>query len=485
MLADRKTPCIFEYIGLAVILSVFALTAWGNIGWDDEIANMRIIEAGRSLPELVRYMSTWDVHPAGQYVICSILYWLLGSWRAVRVFGALLVSLSLWLYWRMTAKNRPFHNSLFSFVFLCLNPSMLLWCTSVHWYTWIVPPMCLLGVILHKAGDPLTKRGRLIFWVSYYSVCVILFHIAYSSIIAILASFICILWERRKFLRNELRSIVWFALLSAILISYQAYALLTVHYWSGRNALLSKTSMLKCLTYAGQNFLCGSATIPVSPAGIMLLLGGLVMFCAFVLNMKVVLRHCHDKFLALSYTMNILLKTGLGARYYTYLHPSMGDFMSDSYSFIASRKVKISVLVLYFAGSIWGIVNVMTHNDSAKAGWNTPYDAIIRRIDEIDPTRKALIITPNSTLAYHLEKSGHRAIDIHAHELPDLSEPTIAVNTYGGSIEKSKYKEFVRLIETGKTAPSEKIGRDKYAWFKQKIDPAYPDYYAEIFIIGL
>ena len=478
MFADRKTRRVFEVAGLAIMLVFFALTAWQSLGWDDEIFNMNVIEEGRSITELIKYINSGDVHPAGQYVICAVLYGILGSWKYVRLFGAILVSLSLWLYWKMTAKSRPDSDALFSYIFLCLNPSILLWCTSVRWYTWIIPPMCFLGVMLHRAGDSFTKRGQLIYWSCYYAVSVILFHIAYCSIIIILVSFTCLLWERRKFLRDEIRIIFGLGTLSAILVSYQAYAFLTVHLPAGSVKL---KSMLGCLVAAGQNFLCGSALVPVSPAGILLILGGLAIFSAFMFNVREIFRKCPEKFVFISYVVNILLKCAPMARYYTCLHPQAGDFMADSYSFIRNKTAKISVLALYLVGSIWGIVNVMTHNDTAKAGWDTPYEAIFRRIDEIDPEHKALIVTSNPTIAYHMKKSGWRTADVQA----DFSGAVIAVKTYAGSLARSEYYEYARRIEKSSATSGEKIGRDKYAWFKRKIDHEYPDYYAEIFTIGM
>lgn len=482
MFADRKTRRIFEAAGLAVMLAVFATTAWQSFGWDDEIFNMKTIEEGRSITELIKYINSFDVHPVGQYVICAVLYGILGSWNFVRVFGAVIVSLSLWLYWKMTAKTRPDSDALFSYIFLCLNPSILLWCTSVRWYTWIIPPVCFLGVLLHQAGDSFTKRGRLAFWSCYYAVSVILFHIAYCSIIIVLVSFACLLWERRKFLRDEIRIVCGLGALSVILVSYQAYAFLTVHLPVGSSKLVS---MIGCLIAAGQNFLCGSALVPVSPAGILLLLGGLAIFSAFAFNMRKIFRRCPDKFVFLSYVVNILLKCAPMARYYTCFHPQAGDFMADSYSFIRNKAAKFSVLSLYLVGSIWGIVNVMTHNDTSKAGWDTPYKAIFRRIDEIDPEHKALVVTSNPTIAYHMKKSGRRAVDIHEHEIPAFSGAMIAVKTYAGSLDRRKYNEYVRRIENTATTPGEKLGYDKYAWFKKKMASDYPDYYAEIFTIGM
>lgn len=482
MFADRKTRRVFEFAGLAVMLVLFVLTAWHSFGWDDEISSMNIVEEGRAITELIKYMSSWDVHPAGQYVICNVLYGVLGSWKYVRVFGAVIVSLSLWLYWKMTAKPRPDSAVLFSYIFLCLNPSILLWCTSVRWYTWIIPPMCFLGALLHMAGDSFTKRGRLIFWSCYYAVSIILFHIAYCSIIIILVSFACLLWERRKFLHDEMRVICGLGALSVIIVVPQSYIFLTVHFPAGSSKLVS---MITSLVAAGQNFLCGSALVPVSPAGILLLLGSLAVFFAFLFNMKYILSKCPGKFVVISYAVNILLKCAPMARYYTCFHPQAGDFMADSYSCIKNKAAKISVLALYLAGSIWGIANVMTHNDTAKAGWDTPYEDIFRRIDEIDPGHKALVVTSNPTIAYHMKKSGRIAVDIQAHEIPAFSGPTIAVKTYVGSLNRRKYDEYVRLIENAATAPGEKLGRDKYAWFKKKMASDYPDYYAEIFTIGM
>lgn len=453
-----------------------ALTA-NSYGWDDEFFNLEHLEQCESLLQVITHFNNIDLHPVGQYVMNYLLYAVLGSWQSVRAAGALIVALSLWLYWYFTRRQK------LSYILLCLNPSMLLWCTGLRWYTYIIPLACGLGLVMHKSSDNISGTKRITFWVCYFVLCVLMFHVAYCSIIMILASFFCILYTRREHLRSEAKIILTLTVISSLLISYQAYAFLTVHYPTGRGKLVS---MLMPFISAGQNYLCGSAVVPVSLSGILFISAGMVIFIAYIMNIRSVMKECTSKYFVLSYLANIILKTGVGARYYTVINPQQADFMNEAYSCIRNRRIRISVLCLYFAGSILGLFSVITHTDTAKASWNTPYESIIAYITNADPQKELLTITSNPVLCWHMKELGYNAIDLNKHELPKDEGMIFAVKTFRGTLNPKRNDEYVSFIETHEAKEHKFFGYDKYAGFKRRIDkayPDYPDYYAEVFMI--
>ena len=470
---------------LAVPLLLFAFTAWNSYGWDDEFFNLEQLEHRHTLNELITHINSVDVHPIGQYVMNYILYGIFGSWKSVRTAGALIAALSLWLCWYMTRKRNDNLSCIFTYAILCLNPSFILWSTGLRWYTYIMPLVCGLGLLMHNSGKKFTDKGAFAFWVCYFMLCVLMFHVAYCSIIMILVSFFCILYTRRKYLRDEAKIIITLAVTSSFMISYQAYAFITVHYPNGKVKLVS---MLMPFISAGQNFLCGSAVMPVSLSGILFILSGVIIFIAFIMNIKSVMKDCTSKYFVFSYLVNIILKTGVGARYYTVFNVQQSDFVSEIYSCIRSRRIKVTALCLYLAGSILGIFSVITHTDTAKASWNTPYESIIAYIMRADPEKKSLTITSNPVLCWHMKELGYNAIDLNARELPKDNNGSLifAVKTFRGTLKPERNDEYISYIETHKAKEHKLFGHDKYAGSKRRIEkayPDYPDYYAEVFMI--
>ena len=277
----RKRKALLIIASLAVPLLLFAFTAWNSYGWDDEFFNLEQLEHCKSLSQVITHFNSIDLHPIGQYVMNYILYAISGSWQSVRLAGALIAALSLWLYWYMTRKRNDNLSCIFSYILLCLNPSFILWCTGIRWYTYIMPPVCALGIVMHNSSKKFTDKGTLLFWLCYFMLCVLMFYIAYCSIIMILVSFLCILYTRRKYLIEESKIIITLMFISSCMIIYQAYAFFTVHYPAGRVKLVS---MLMPFISAGQNFLCGSAVMPVSLSGIFFILSGVILFIAFIMK---------------------------------------------------------------------------------------------------------------------------------------------------------------------------------------------------------
>lgn len=224
-------------ISLVISLFLFSYTAYNSYGYDDEIFNIRHVESFSSLYSLMKAHLSGelvdgrliDIHPLGQYVINYVLLKFLGSRSLVRVAGALIASLSLWLFWRYMLAARKWTDNftvLLSYMLICLNPSMLLWCTGVRWYTYFMPLVCLMG-ILFEPPECLGSR-KYLFWGLYFTVASVMFYLETSAALMISVSFILLLCQRRKTLRQEIGAVLIFGALSLFFVSRQIYILLTV-----------------------------------------------------------------------------------------------------------------------------------------------------------------------------------------------------------------------------------------------------------------
>ena len=297
MLKNKKIKSAFLILSLILPVAIFAFTAWNTHGWDDEFFSIKWLELDEPFLTLINRINHNDTQPIGMYVFDLFFYKIFNNWSAVRLSGAIIVAFSLWLYWFLTHKKESYANKFLSYILLCLNPSLLLWCTGLRWYTWLMPLICFLGILINKSKENFSENGKIKFWACYFFVSILMFHIVYYSAVLILASFLCICYERRKFLISELKIILSFGILSLILISYQAYFFFTVHYPNGSNVLNS--SIFQCFLYAGQYFLSGAALIPVSFFGILSITAGIILFFVFIINSIKIIKSCSYKFFIL------------------------------------------------------------------------------------------------------------------------------------------------------------------------------------------
>ena len=367
-------------------LLLFAYTAYTSYGYDDEIFNIVGAQPEKyvSAYELIQdHLSgkIIDRHPVGSFLMNYILLKTLGSWNLVRVVGGVLSALAMWLYWRyVVIKGKTDTMTvIFAYVFMCLNPAVLMWCTGLRWQTYIFPLICIMGFILSQPSY-LSSR-KYLFWGSYFLTASVIFYTETSAAIMILASFIMLLIHRRKYFIDEWQTIFLFGILALVIVSRQIYIFLTV-FWPDVQGSNEFYSMIQAVSGGGQNFLCGQGVLPVSLPGIILIAANLVLFLVFMLNIKTIASSCTNGFFMLSYAGIILTTIGGKIRNFVALSAPHGGFMTDTFALIKSRALKKTVLALYIVGTIWGVCNVASHNDTTRATWNTPYGELMEFLEQ-------------------------------------------------------------------------------------------------------
>ena len=463
---------------------IFYVTAWQTHGWDDEFHVIKYIEKSETFAEMIQYAIAFDVHPFGLYIIDAFLFKLFHNWSAVRVIGALFVALSLWICWFMTRKKNSIIDDFLYYVLLCLNPSILLWCTGLRWYTWTIPFICFFCIFMQYIKENFSWNGKIKFWSVYFILCVLMYHMSYFTAIVILFSFFFICWERRNYFNSELKIIIPFGLIAVILVSYQTYWLLTVQYTIGRTLTVFRP-FISFVMYLGQYLLSGAALVPVSVFGIFSIVGNAVLLFSAFLNFRTIIKDSSTKVYILSAMVNVLMKLAMAARYYVILTPLQAGVMRDSFSLLKNKRLKAVVLIAYIISTAGGIYAVMLHKNTIKASWNTPYAEIINQISSIDESKKIPVATINPVLDWWLNKEDFNVISLLYREdnLESFERPIFVVRTYIGSFSPERYQKINNFIENHNVKQNFKVGYDDYAWFKRKFDSDYPDYYAEIFLI--
>ena len=479
---------LITYTGLILTIILFTYTAYSTYGYDDEMFNINHVERYSSAYELVsEHLSGkfLDIHPLGSYLINYTLFHALGSWELVRVFGAVISALSVWLFWRyiVIAGVNDILTVIFSYVFMCLNPNLILWCTGVRWYTYFFPMICIMGMLFSPPKFIATRK--ILFWGIYFMNASLMFYIESNAAIMIIVSFILLLFQRRKSLRNEFRVILCFGVLSLIFVSRQIYLCITVLYpaASGSGEVYS---LISSFIGGGHHFLSSHAVMPLSVPGLILITANAILFFAFIMNIKAVSSDYTNGFFMLSYAGMILSGIGGKIRNYVSLSAVHGNFLADVFTRIRFRSLKLIVLVLYIAGNSWGIWNVINHTDTTRGTWNTPYGEMIEFMRSYDH-EKYIVLSHNPVFDYHVRKMGFKVIDAlgdsewHS-KIRNHEGSVIVLRTYKGSLTESEYERYNAYINERRIVDAKKFGHDKYAGFKRKFDIDYPDYYAEILI---
>lgn len=483
----HKSRSLILLVSLILPLMLFAFTAYNSYGYDDEMFNINHVESYSSAHELIsEHMSGkfLDIHPLGSYLINYMLIKFSGSWNIVRAIGAVISALSIWLCWRylVSAGMNDILTVIFAYVFMCLNPNLILWCTGIRWYTYFFPLVCITGM-LFSPPECISSR-KFLFWGIYFITASLMFYIESNAAIIILASFVLLLFQRRKFLHDEYKIILCFGILSLLFVSRQIYLFLTVLYPAASSGEIY--SFMASFIGGGHHFLSSHAVMPLSVPGLILIAANLILFIAFIMNIKSISSCYANKFFMLSYAGMIISGIGGKIRNYVSLSAVHGNFLADVFSRIRFRNIKLAVLALYIAGNSWGIYNVMNHTDTTRGTWNTPYADIIAFVKNYKPEDYA-VFSHNPVFAHHVKHMGFKVIDALTdsewHEkIKAHNGAVIILKTYKGSLSDSEYERFNEYINDRKVIKSERFGHDKFAEFKRRFDKNYPDYYAEILI---
>ena len=485
----HKLKSFLLITSLILPLLLFAYTAYTSYGYDDEIFN--IVNAQ---PE--KYVSAYELiqdhlsgkiidrHPVGSFLMNYILLKTLGSWNLVRVVGGVLSALAMWLYWRyVVIKGKTDTMTvIFAYVFMCLNPAVLMWCTGLRWQTYAFPLICVLGFILSQ--PPYLSSRKYLFWGSYFLTASIIFYTETSAAIMIIASFMMLLVHRRKYFLDEWKTILLFGLLALLLVSRQIYLFFTVLLPDVRGSN-EFYSVFQTIAGGGQNFLCGQGVVPVSLPGIMLIVANFILFLVFIFSIKTVAASCTNGFFILSYAGIIISTIGGKIRNFVVLSAPHGGFMADIFDCIKSKALKKIILALYVVGTVWGLYNVVSHNDTTRATWNTPYGELMEFLEQYN-SNECFVVSHNPVFDYHAKQRGFKTMFVGEHdwldELKKHTETVIILRTYKGSVNNENFDKFNEYVDSKHIVSAKSFSYDRYAWFKRLFDKNYPDYYAEILV---
>ncbi len=472
---------IRNLIALAFLLGLYGFVAYTSYGYDDEFSNMRLIETGKSFGEIIATTNSMDVHPPGSYIMNKGLFDLVRDWSIVRLIDALLAALTLWLVWKQSSKL-AIHPA-FSFLVVCLNPTLLLWTAGLRWYAYYVPLVNLLLLLLIK-----NPRRAGLFWGMFFGLATILFHFGYISFIIIPALLLIALHLRREYLKTEYRTVLGLSLVSALLCLPQLIVFFTVHLHNSATQISSyKVAAAGLLLHV----MAGQGAYPLTVAGISLTIGNGLLFAIGLSRIRASLSGLGSKLFIFGSAGLLLVRLTAKFRNLVVLSVAQGMSQASVFSQIRNRLVKGAVIACFLVGNLWGLYNVVSHHNTTKGSWNMPYAEILDSIrNEAALCHAGTLITIDPGIAYHSRTIVKKVVYLIADknwagQIDSAQGCILAFRTFRGSLSEQTYRQYLDFLasQTGHTSKVIQFDRDTNAGFKRRFDADIPDFYAELLII--
>jgi hypothetical protein len=462
-----------------VTLLLYAWVAFFSLGYDDDIFNMEVIERAHTFTELYQNANLTDVHPPGQYLINKALWDATGNWSTVRVTTGLAAAVTIWLVWRIIPWPAPL-TAAFAFLTICLNPTLLLWCTGLRWYAYFVPLFNLMTVlILRNPASPI------FFWGSFFLLAVALLLIGYVALILVPAAFLVALYVRRQILRTDLRFAAVFSVAALLFSSHQLIVFLTVH---AKSRALQTSGFDGALLGLGLHVLSNQGAYPISTFGLSLIVGNLLLFAVGLTRIRA-LRLNPASAVFIFGALGLCATTLSGKiRNMVTVSTAQGVLQADLFSHSRTKPVMTCALLLIAIGNIGSTCNVVMHRDTTKGSWNTPYREVLA---DLRDKRKSLgcarlqVITHDVVVSYYASRQDATVVvvgqDGWREQIRGFTGCRAAIQTYRGSMDRNLVYEYAQVIgELPHRVETVTFGSDRFAGFKRRFDPDIPDDYVRI-----
>lgn len=475
-LARTRSFSLTAPLALILVVALYGYVGYLSPGYDDEFYNIGFIEKYR-LKELMVFINSWDVHPPGQYVINYVLFEALGSWSLVRAVTAGFAAASTWLLWRTVTRNQNVLVSFFSFMAICLSPAVLLWCTGLRWYAYFVAIFNILTVLILR-----NKAGGKAFWGCFFVLCVALFHIGYAALVVTPAAFLVAVFNRRDKFSSEWKAIFGFAVLAAIACFFQFRIFLTVHMKNADDQLSSYFGSLKGLAL---HLLSNQGSMPLSIYGGLLIFANAILFIAAIWYCRSLFARTDFRFFTLSAVFLLLSKLTGKFRNAVVISGLQGAAQTRIFRELGGG-LKFVVLLAFLIGNTGSLHNVITHQDTTKGSWNTPYEATLDYIGQTYKDKSCssmMVATFDPVFLWHARRLGYQtvAVALDSNWKQDISAYKgckVLIQTFDGGRDETLVKEYKQLV-AAQTQPSivKRFGFDDFANFKRQFEPEIPDYY--------
>jgi hypothetical protein len=464
------------FTALAVL---FVQVALSSSGFDDEMANM----------ELIEHLGTWatvlqmqheDVHPPLGYLFNGVLHAATGDWALVRVASAMLYLASLAGFIRFVHREQGEGAAWLALGVAGLSPAALIWCTSLRWYAYFMP---LLWWSLTLPAD----RAGWWYRIKPALAWLIMAHISYAALVM---GPVLVLWwalSDRSPWPVQLRRHGPAWALAMLAYIPQAWTLLTVH---GPNSAGQTGGLFKSLMGVGISLASNQGLFPISVAGVASALAWLTLYA---LLGRDAWRRRENVLALVCFTLGVacFVASGLGGKFRNLLLllPFQAAVLAWGHRALRDSRLAQAAVALVLVGNVVGLVNVAGHVDTTKNSWNLPVADYLRQVDAMTQgcAQPPAVYTFDPVLARATRQRhpdwqvGDYFARYGRHELK-ASHCTLVLHTYRGALSTERH-EALQQAESALGLPlaqASTVGLDPSAALKRKLDPQYPDHPIDI-----
>jgi hypothetical protein len=360
-----------------------------------------------------------------------------------------------------------------------LNPAYLLWCTGLRWYAFFVPILIFLLQV--------PERRNSYYWAKCFLGLTLLACIGYIAFI-IAPAVIVLYWLMDKAdLNLKLREILIWSGISTLIYAYQLHIFFTVHLYNQDGQV---AGLLKSIAGVFIANFSNQGVFPLSFAGILALLGtlgltSLILYSQFKFRTK-------NQYMAPYFFATLAaIMTGLAGKFrnLVVVSPIQGYWIVTSITnSIYKRKLFKLFMGFLLIGNIWGIFNVVLHQNTTKNSWNMPIGVILKELDyaEKNCNGKHLFLASDPSLSWHIIKSHYDLIGpMFENSLNNISkkyECLTVIKTYKANLTEHKYNRMYNEVAMVKAdnLQYKKIGKDEFYLVKKILDNNYPEYQVQL-----
>jgi hypothetical protein len=454
---------------------IYGLTGLQSPGYDDEFFNINLIEQYGF--NTLRKTQSGDVHPPLSYLLNLTLHNIFGEWGYVRASIGLFTAASLISGINYIRRQNGDLTGFVAFIVLGLNPAFLLWCTGLRWYAFFVP------ILIFLLQVPIVRNK--FYWAKCFIGLTTLAYIGYAAFLVAPAIVILYWLMDNSNLKKKLKEISIWGGLSILIYAYQLNIFLNIHLQNKDSQI---SGIFKSILGVLVSNFSNQGVFPLSFAGIATFVGtsGLSVL---LLHYQFFLKRKNQYLIPYGIATLIAILSGLAGKFrnLVVISPMQAYWIATSigHSIYQSKLLKL-FLCCIFVGNIWGIVNVMLHQNTTKNSWNIPVKVTLRELElaKADCFGNHLFLVSDPSLTWHIKKAQFD-VTSPSGAVADVNKKyncLTVVKTYAGSLPDFKYKnmyEEIGMVRADNTKII-KIGKDEFFWAKRYLDNRYPEYQVEI-----
>lgn len=407
---------IFFFSILGITYFSFAIT---STGYDDEFWTIGIIE-NIDWKNILSYFQTNDIHPPLSYIFNKIFYHYLQNWNYVRAFLSIfLITSTINLTFYIKKNNNDIQGLTFALIFLC-NPAVLMWGTSIRWYTYFLIIFNWLLVV--------PKQNTKWFDIKLILALLLLSFTGYIAFIFIIPIFLYYYSNHNISWNKKFILILKNFLIYSLIFSYQIYFFIKYH-------ASSESPFDANLFFPIKNVIVGFYSSFLSNQGIMpfsllgLLSGISTTFLLFLCFYNLVKsKSISNIFVPLLLSLVSLITSGAAGylRIFISLTPLQSKWISNLD--LSKKKYFIPILIILIS-QIFGMQNVISHSGTTKQYFNIPVGEVIQEIDKFanECGSKPIVFHHIKALSFHLNRKNIISMS-HIENDPYIGRRTIGKN---------------------------------------------------------